>query len=78
MVNDEEEVVVEKKTRFNKLLLKIASDDIIENIWSQGEIKKPETINYRTYKPEPGGLSCQKIFGPVNDCLLYTSPSPRD
>ena len=33
MVNDEEEVVVEKKTRFNKLLLKIASDDIIENIW---------------------------------------------
>ena len=61
MVNDEEEVVVEKKTRFNKLLLKIASDDIIENIWSQGEIKKPETINYRTYKPEPGGLSLSLI-----------------
>lgn len=69
MVNDEvvDEVVTKKKTRFNKLLLKIASDDIIENTWSRGEIKKPETINYRTYKPEPGGLSCQKIFGPVND-----------
>ena len=40
-----------------------------ENIraWSRGEVKNPETINYRTFKPEPGGLFCQKIFGPVRD-----------
>src|SRR5512141_170705 len=35
--------------------------------WSKGEVKNPETINYRTFKPEPGGLFCQKIFGPVRD-----------
>ena len=35
--------------------------------WSRGEVKNPETINYRTFKPEPGGLFCQKIFGPVRD-----------
>ena len=45
---------------------------------SFGEVLKPETINYRSYKPEKDGLFCEKIFGPVKDCLLYTSPSPRD
>ncbi len=35
--------------------------------WSRGEIKKPETINYRTFKPEKGGLFCEKIFGPTRD-----------
>ena len=35
--------------------------------WSRGEVKNPETINYRTFKPEPGGLFCQRIFGPVRD-----------
>jgi hypothetical protein len=34
---------------------------------SFGQVKKPETINYRTFKPEPGGLFCEKVFGPVND-----------
>jgi DNA-directed RNA polymerase subunit beta' len=46
--------------------ISVASPDIIRS-WSSGEVKNPETINYRTFKPEPGGLFCQKIFGPVRD-----------
>lgn len=53
--------------QFDKLTIKIASDDVIRNQWSRGEIKKPETINYRTFKPEKGGLFCEKIFGPQRD-----------
>ncbi len=49
------------------MTIKIASDDVIRNEWSRGEIKKPETINYRTFKPEKGGLFCEKIFGPTRD-----------
>ena len=56
-----------KKPHFDKLTIKIASDDVIRNEWSRGEIKKPETINYRTFKPEKGGLFCEKIFGPTRD-----------
>lgn len=56
-----------KQARFDKLTIKIASDDVIRNDWSRGEIKKPETINYRTFKPEKGGLFCEKIFGPTRD-----------
>ena len=52
---------------FDKLTIRIASDDVIRNKWSRGEIKKPETINYRTFKPEKGGLFCEKIFGPTKD-----------
>lgn len=54
-------------SEFDKLTIKIASDDVIRNVWSRGEIKKPETINYRTFKPEKGGLFCEKIFGPTHD-----------
>ncbi|MCX5812867.1 MAG: DNA-directed RNA polymerase subunit beta' [Proteobacteria bacterium] len=46
--------------------LSLASPEIIEK-WSCGEVKKPETINYRTFKPEKDGLFCAKIFGPVKD-----------
>lgn len=53
--------------RFDKLTIKIASMDVIRSEWSRGEIKKPETINYRTFKPEKGGLFCEKIFGPTKD-----------
>ncbi len=53
--------------QFDKLTIKIASYDVIRNKWSRGEIKKPETINYRTFKPEKGGLFCEKIFGPTRD-----------
>ena len=56
-----------KDSQFDKLTIKIASDDVIRNEWSRGEIKKPETINYRTFKPEKGGLFCEKIFGPTRD-----------
>ena len=54
-------------SHFDKLTIKIASEDVIRNDWSRGEIKKPETINYRTFKPEKGGLFCEKIFGPTRD-----------
>src|SRR3990172_1591317 len=56
-----------QESQFDKLTIKIASDDVIRNEWSRGEIKKPETINYRTFKPEKGGLFCEKIFGPTRD-----------
>jgi DNA-directed RNA polymerase subunit beta' len=56
-----------ENSQFDKLSIKIASDDVIRNEWSRGEIKKPETINYRTFKPEKGGLFCEKIFGPSRD-----------
>ena len=56
-----------EKSQFDKLSIKIASDDAIRTEWSRGEIKKPETINYRTFKPEKGGLFCEKIFGPSKD-----------
>ncbi|MDE3055310.1 MAG: DNA-directed RNA polymerase subunit beta' [Verrucomicrobiota bacterium] len=56
-----------KKAHFDKLTIKLASDEVIGTQWSRGEIKKPETINYRTLKPEKGGLFCEKIFGPTRD-----------
>ena len=56
--------------RFNAIRISIASPDKVLS-WSHGEVKKPETINYRTFKPERDGLFCAKIFGPVKDyeCL---------
>ncbi len=50
----------------DRVSITVADPDIIRS-WSKGEVKNPETINYRTFKPEPGGLFCQKIFGPVRD-----------
>ena len=51
---------------FNKLKIGIASDEKIRE-WSKGEVKRPETINYRTLRPERDGLFCEKIFGPTKD-----------
>ena len=51
---------------FNALRISLASPDKIRS-WSHGEVKKPETINYRTFKPERDGLFCAKIFGPTKD-----------
>ncbi len=51
---------------FDKIHIGLASDDKIRE-WSRGEVKKPETINYRTLKPEKDGLFCEKIFGPTKD-----------
>ena len=60
--------VAEKQ--FNKIKISLASPEKIKS-WSFGEIKKPETINYRTFKPEKDGLFCARIFGPIKDyeCL---------
>ena len=57
-------------TDFDALRIKLASPDDIRS-WSYGEVRKPETINYRTFKPEREGLFCAKIFGPIKDyeCL---------
>lgn len=57
-------------TDFNALKISIASPEKIRS-WSYGEVTKPETVNYRTFKPEKDGLFCAKIFGPVKDyeCL---------
>ena len=56
-----------KKTNdFSAIQIKIASPENIRS-WSHGEVKKPETINYRTLKPEKDGLFCEKIFGPTKD-----------
>src|SRR6187401_3489829 len=55
---------------FNSIKISLASPDLVKS-WSFGEVKKPETINYRTFKPERDGLFCAKIFGPIKDyeCL---------
>ena len=57
---------MEEIETFNKLKIGIASDEKIRE-WSKGEVKKPETINYRTLKPERDGLFCERIFGPTKD-----------
>src|SRR5579883_373321 len=55
---------------FDAIKIALASPDLIRS-WSWGEVKKPETINYRTFKPERDGLFCAAIFGPIKDyeCL---------
>ncbi len=55
---------------FDQIKIQLASSEQIRS-WSYGEIKKPETINYRTFKPERDGLFCARIFGPIKDyeCL---------
>ena len=55
-----------RSTDFDYIRIRIASPEDIRE-WSHGEVTKPETINYRSFKPEPMGLFCQRIFGPVKD-----------
>ena len=60
---------------FDEIRISIASPEKIRS-WSYGEVKKPETINYRTFKPEREGLFCAKIFGPIkitNVCAVNIS-----
>ena len=52
--------------KLSAIQVKLASPEKISD-WSYGEVETPETINYRTQKPEPGGLFCEKIFGPSKD-----------
>ncbi len=64
------------KSAFNKITISLASPDTILDR-SYGEVLKPETINYRTYKPERDGLFCEKIFGPVKDYECYCGKYKR-
>ena len=57
---------LEKVNQVDYVAIAVASPDAIRS-WSKGEVKNPETINYRTFKPEKGGLFCERIFGPVKD-----------
>ena len=57
---------IKQKSSFNKITISLASPELILEK-SHGEVLKPETINYRTYKPERDGLFCERIFGPVKD-----------
>ncbi len=52
--------------KFSSVSISVASPETIRS-WSRGEVKNPETLNYRTFKPEKGGLFCEKIFGPTRD-----------
>src|SRR3954470_13218681 len=56
----------ERAVGFDQVGITVASPESIRS-WSHGEVKNPETINYRTFKPEKGGLFCERIFGPVKD-----------
>jgi len=58
------EIITQKK--FNKISIGLSSPEVILGN-SRGEVLKPETINYRTHKPERDGLFCERIFGPVKD-----------
>ena len=72
---------ITQENNFDSIKITLASPEKIKS-WSYGEIKKPETINYRTFRPEKDGLFCSRIFGPVKDyecSVSYTHlPSPRD
>ena len=58
--------IIKKTQRFDSLSIQLGSPDTVLS-WSFGEVTKPETINYRTQRPERDGLFCEKIFGPEND-----------
>ena len=57
---------MDKVNQVEHVAISVASPEAIRS-WSKGEVKNPETINYRTFKPEKGGLFCERIFGPVKD-----------
>ena len=56
----------EESSSFGAVTINVAAPDVVRS-WSHGEIKNPETINYRSFKPEKGGLFCERIFGPTKD-----------
>ena len=57
---------VPEAASFDAITIRFASSEVIRS-WSRGEVRKPETINYRTLKPEKDGLFCERIFGPTKD-----------
>ena len=80
--NDDSDERTRTRTRmldvnmFDQLKIGLATADQIR-IWSHGEVKKPETINYRTLRPEKDGLFCEKIFGPTRDWECYCGKYKR-
>ncbi|HPH61317.1 MAG TPA: DNA-directed RNA polymerase subunit beta', partial [Candidatus Syntrophosphaera sp.] len=56
-----------RPSEYDAVRIKIASPETIANEWSHGEVTKPDTLNYRTLKPEKDGLFCERIFGPERD-----------
>src|SRR4029450_9853012 len=66
----------ERPVGFDQVAIGIASSDTMRS-WSKGEVKNPETINYRTFKPEKGGLFCERIFGPTRDWECSSGKSKR-
>ncbi len=72
IMREEKQVVLD----FDAIRLKVASAETIKR-WSNGEVTKPETINYRTQKPEKDGLFCEKIFGPMKDWECYCGKYKR-
>jgi DNA-directed RNA polymerase subunit beta' len=64
--NARELLGLDKVNQVDYVAISVASPEAIRS-WSKGEVKNPETINYRTFKPEKGGLFCERIFGPVKD-----------
>ena len=65
-MSDKYNLTVEQRVNFDAIKIGLASPELIRQ-WSHGEVKKPETINYRTLKPEKDGLFCERIFGPSKD-----------
>ena len=61
---------------FDAIRISLASPEAFRS-WSKGEVTKPETINYRTLKPEHGGLFCERIFGPSRDWECYCGKYKR-
>ena len=61
---------------FDSIRIGLASSKLIRD-WSSGEVTKPETINYRTLKPERDGLFCERIFGPTKDWECYCGKYKR-
>src|SRR5512143_2715426 len=64
--NARELLGLDKVNQVDYVGIQVSSPEVIRS-WSKGEVKNPETINYRTFKPEKGGLFCERIFGPVKD-----------
>ena len=60
----------ERSVGFDQVAIGVASSDTMRS-WSKGEVKNPETINYRTFKPEKGGLFCERIFGPMQRLGMF-------
>ena len=75
-IKAEEVIALLDVNNFDGLKIGLATSDQIRS-WSQGEVKKPETINYRTLKPEKDGLFCEKIFGPSKDWECYCGKYKR-